>query len=67
MMEKEEKKAKEAVAMEKDFSEKNGHGNGERQPLHYDDDAEEAWVGQQGIEMRRAAPRRALSDDETIS
>ena len=62
LMEKEEAKAKEAVAMQKQLSEKDSFcldKSGEKQPLHLNEEADEVW--NEGIEMRRNNPRRAVS------
>ena len=61
MTEKEEQKAKNAVAMEKDLSENESPREKERQPLHYNNDAGEAWGG---VEMRRGPIRRGQSDED---
>ena len=64
LMEKEEKKAKTAVAMEKDLAEKAAPQDKERQALH-NNGTEENWGG---IEMRRSGPstRRGHSFGEDI-
>ena len=61
MTEKEEQKAKNAIAMEKDLSETEAPSDKERQPLHYSGDSDEGWAG---VEMRTGPVRRAQSDED---